>query len=116
MRARIRIRNGWRRWLPLSAAALLLGTACSDRSRLSPPDALANPQPLAQPARCDANRVANAVGQSPTPELLEAARSGAGAIEVRSLAHDQPVSSTHRAERLNLVLDTEGRIGSVNCG
>ena len=96
------------------AAAALAG--CSDRSRLSPADALVDPAELARTTGCDANRVANAVGQLPTPELLEAARAGAGAMEVRTLAHDEPVSSQYRAGQLNLVLDTEGRIGSVNCG
>lgn len=110
----MRPRPGHRWSLPLTLATLLAGAGCSDRSRLSPPDALAKPQ--APAARCDANRVANAVGRRPTPELLEAARAGAGATRVRTLAHDAPVSSNHRSEQLNLVLDTEGRIGSVNCG
>lgn len=107
---------GWQWCLTTGAAVLLLGAGCSDRSDLSPPNSVANAQGLAQVPRCNADRVANAVGQWPTPELLEAARSGAGARDVRTLAHDQPVSSTYRAELLNLVLDTEGRIGSVNCG
>lgn len=106
----------WSLPLTLALATLLAGAGCSDRSRLSPPDALAKPEALAPSARCDANRVANAVGRRPTPELVEAARVGAGASRVRTLAHDAPVSSGHRAEQLNLVLDTEGRIGSVNCG
>lgn len=100
--------------MTVAAVALLAG--CSDRSRLSPPDVLADSAKQARGTHCDANRVANAVGQIPTPELLEAARDGAGASQVRTLAHDQPVSSSFRAEQLNLVLDTEGRIGSVNCG
>ncbi len=107
--------NGLRALLPVTVMVAALA-GCSDRSRLSPADALVDPAKLARTTGCNANRVANAVGQLPTPELLEAARSGAGAMEVRTLAHDEPVSSQYRAGQLNLVLDTEGRIGSVNCG
>lgn len=101
--------------LPVVAAAAVLA-GCSDRGRLSPPDVLVDPAKLARSTGCDANRVANAVGRLPTPDLLEAARAGARARQVRTLAHDQPVSSQYHGEQLNLVLDTEGLIGSVNCG
>ncbi|MDQ3511875.1 MAG: hypothetical protein M3414_09410, partial [Pseudomonadota bacterium] len=80
------------------AVAVLAG--CSDRSRLSPPDVLVDSAKLVRSTGCDAERVANAVGQRPTPVLLEAARSGAGASEVRTLAHDEPASFRFRAEQL----------------
>lgn len=66
-------------------------------------------------AHCDAGKAADAVGQLPTPETQERARTDAGAEIVRVLRHDQPITKEFRMGRLNLVLDTEGKIASVNC-
>jgi hypothetical protein len=66
-------------------------------------------------AHCDAGKAADAVGQLPTPETQERARTDAGAEIVRVLRHDQPITKEFRMGRLNLVLDAEGKIASVNC-
>ena len=75
------------------------------------------PAPVADaaPAHCDAGKAADAVGQLPTPETQERARTRAGAEVVRVLRHNQPITKEFRVGRLNLVLDAEGRIASVNC-
>jgi hypothetical protein len=66
-------------------------------------------------AHCDAGKVADAVGQLPTPETQERARTAAGAEIVRVLRHNQPITKEFRMGRLNLVLDAEGKIASINC-
>jgi hypothetical protein len=67
-------------------------------------------------ARCDAGKASGAVGQLPTPETQERARTRAGAEVVRVLRHNQPITKEFRVGRLNLALNAEGRIASVNCG
>jgi len=93
--------------LSLSACAQIpaAGTA-------SPPTSVAD---ATAPAHCDAGKASDAVGQPPTPETQERARTSAGAEVVRVLRHNQPITKEFRVGRLNLVLDAEGRIASVNC-
>jgi hypothetical protein len=69
----------------------------------------------ASSAHCDAGMAADAVGQSPSPETQERARTDAGAEVVRVLRHDQPITKEFRMGRLNLVLGADGKIASVNC-
>lgn len=66
-------------------------------------------------AHCDAGKVSDLVGQLPTQETQQRARTSAGAEVVRVLKHNQPITKEFRVGRLNLVLDAEGRIASVNC-
>jgi hypothetical protein len=78
----------------------------------------APPAPVADataPAHCTASQASDAVGQLPTPETQERARTRAGAEVVRVLRHNQPITKEFRVGRLNLVLDAEGRIASINC-
>ena len=67
------------------------------------------------PAHCDAGKASDAVGRLPTPETQARARTSAGAEVVRVLRHNQPITKEFRVGRLNLVLDAEGRIASINC-
>ena len=74
--------------------------------------------PVADPtsrSHCDASKASAAIGQLPTSETQESARTSAGAEMVRVLRHNQPITKEFRVGRLNLVLDEEGRIASVNC-
>jgi hypothetical protein len=82
-----------------------------------PAPADAAPPPVADaPTYCDAGKASSVVGQLPTPETQERARTHAGAEVVRALRHDQPVTEEFRANRLNLMLNAKGRIASVHCG
>ena len=94
--------------LSLSACAQI--PAAADTASPSTPDAAAT-----VPAHCDAGKASEVVGQLPTPETQERARTRAGAEVVRVLRHNQPITKEFRVGRLNLVLDAEGRIASVNC-
>lgn len=79
----------------------------------APPSAAA--VDAASSAHCDAGKATDAVGQSPSPETQERARTDAGAEIVRVLRHNQPITKEFRMGRLNLVLGADGRIASVNC-
>jgi hypothetical protein len=94
--------------LALSACAQI---AAQDGTA-APPAAAVDP---ASPAHCDAGKAADAVGQSPSPETQERARTDAGAEIVRVLRHNQPITKEFRMGRLNLVLGADGKIASVNC-
>ena len=82
----------------------------------TPVPAAATPTEGESTALCDADKVPDVVGQSPTPAIQERARTAAGAQVVRVLRHDQVVTLEYRVGRLNLVLDPAGRIASANCG
>ncbi|MGH8027659.1 MAG: I78 family peptidase inhibitor [Pseudoxanthomonas sp.] len=106
--------------LSLPALGLLvLGLALSACAQVPAADNTASPPaPVADPtapAHCDASKALDAIGQAPTPETQEQARTSAGAETVRVLRHDQPITKEYRVGRLNLVLDAEGRIASINC-
>jgi peptidase inhibitor I78 family protein len=82
----------------------------------APADTASPPTPVADATHCNVGKASDVVGQSPTPETQERARTSAGAEVVRVLRHDQPITEEFSASRLNLGLDAEGRIASVNCG
>lgn len=106
-----------KRTIPLVATMALALSACA---QIPAADTTASPPPApagdaASSAHCDAGMATDAVGQLPSPEAQERARTDAGAEIVRVLRHDQPITKEFRTGRLNLVLDAEGRIASVNC-
>jgi len=90
----------------------LVACAQSPGPVAAPPVSAEDPAVAAQ---CDASKVLEVIGQLPTPELQERARTAAGARVVRVLRHDQVVTMEFRAGRLNLALDASGRIASANC-
>jgi len=65
---------------------------------------------------CDASPVQALVGQSITPQAVEAARLQAGARTVRVIAHDQIISKEFNATRLSLQLDARARVVRAFCG
>jgi len=95
---------------------ILSFSACAQTP--APANAAPPPTPVVDapvPAHCDAGKASEAVGQLPTPETQERARTNAGAEVVRVLRHNQPITKEFRVGRLNLVLDAEGRIANINC-
>lgn len=102
----------------LSAVALSLALSACAQAPTSEA-AVVPSQPATDPtspSHCDAGKVSDALGQLPLAEVVEAARKAAGAEVVRTLRQGQPISKEFRVGRLNLVLDTQGRIASANCG
>jgi len=67
-------------------------------------------------AGCDASRVQDVIGKPRSEALAEDARKRAGAATVRYLTPDMIVTMEYRADRLNLHVGADGRIGSARCG
>lgn len=103
----------------LPVPALTLAFTLSACAQIPAPENTAPPPTpaveAASSAHCDAGKAKDAVGQLPSPETQERARADAGAEIVRVLRHNQPITKEFRVGRLNLVLDAEGKIASINC-
>lgn len=67
-------------------------------------------------SRCDSKSAEFAVGKKATAELLEQARTRAGAQDARVLTPDDMVTLEYRSDRLNLNTDDNLVINRVNCG
>ena len=126
--------------LPLFAAALTLAlAACSpqptdpadpaqDIAATEPADATAMPPAAGatddalQPAApgmsdpCDASAVQSLIGQEATEDVVEQARTDAGAETARTLRPDQAVTMEFREGRLNVDVDENGTVTSLRCG
>jgi hypothetical protein len=94
----------------LLAVALLSG--CSSTSE-------STPEPAAVETghdRCEAKSAEFAIGKKASPELLEQARTRAGAQIARILKPNDMVTLEYRSDRLNLNTDANLVIDRVNCG
>lgn len=67
-------------------------------------------------AGCDADAARSVIGQQATPEVLEQARTAAGAQDVRTLAPGQVVTMEYREGRLNVEVDEANVVTAVRCG
>lgn len=104
----------------LPVPALTLAFTLSACAQIPAPENTASPPSVpaveaASSAHCDAGKAKDAIGQLPSPETQEQARADAGAEIVRVLRYNQPITKEFRVGRLNLVLDAEGKIASINC-
>ena len=96
------------RLLPLIALA-----ACTQTP--APTPAPATP-PTAPGVECNANRLESLIGQPRSDALTDEAKRLSGANVVRYLTPDMMVTMEFRADRLNLHLGTDGKVGSARCG
>lgn len=93
--------------LGLSLAACT-STPTGDEGSVAPaPDAMSG---------CDAAAAQSAVGKQATPEVVEQARSDAGAKTARVLKPGQVVTMEYRGDRLNLYVDAKDAVTSATCG
>ncbi|MFS2111246.1 I78 family peptidase inhibitor [Sphingomonas sp. Sphisp140] len=90
----------------LPAFALMLTGACAAKT---PPQAIPG-------VECNATKLGGLVGKARSPEVAEEAKRLSGANIVRWLEPGMMVTQEFRADRLNLHLGTDGRIGSARCG
>jgi hypothetical protein len=110
----MRVRTGL---LTVMVAVITGAAACGGGPQVASPTAVSpDLSPPDAQGRCDASRVTWAIGQEPTDELLQRARTAAGAEVARFLRHDQPVTREFLAGRLNLTLNERGVVGAVSCG
>ena len=84
-----------------------------------PPPPVAQPQwqtPGPQGGACDAAPAERFIGQQATASVIEKARNASGATTARVLRPNQATTREFNHERLNLLINDQGRITSVNCG
>ncbi|AZE35149.1 putative lipoprotein [Pseudomonas chlororaphis subsp. aureofaciens] len=67
-------------------------------------------------SRCEAKAAEFAIGKKASPELLEQARTRAGAQNARILKPNDMITLEYRSDRLNLNTDNNLVITRVNCG
>ena len=117
-------------WMVCLSAALLAGCAApvGQRGAVVPAPSLSTeppPPPVAQPqwqtpgprgGACDAAPAQRFIGQQGTASVIEKARNAAGATTARVLHPNQATTMEFNHERLNLLINDQGRITSVNCG
>lgn len=65
---------------------------------------------------CNAAPAQRVLGKQGTASVVEQARVASGAAMARVLRPNQVVTLEFNSERLNLVLDAQGRITAVRCG
>ena len=87
--------------------------AASEPATAAAPAAPATPP--AQPG-CNAEAARSLVGQVATPEVVEQARSAAGAENARTLKPGQVVTMEFNPSRLNIDVDAGNTITNVRCG
>jgi hypothetical protein len=66
--------------------------------------------------RCEAKGAEFSIGKTASPELLEQARTRAGAQNARILKPNDMITLEYRSDRLNLNTDANLVITRVNCG
>jgi hypothetical protein len=67
-------------------------------------------------SRCEAKSAEFTIGKKASPQLLEQARTRAGAQNARFLKPDDMVTLEYRSDRLNLNTDSNLVVTRVNCG
>ena len=104
--------------IPALAACLcsILLAGCTSapggRTAVAPPWATPGPRG----GVCHAAPAQGAIGKQGTASVIEQARVASGAAMARLLRPNQVVTQEFNAERLNLLLDANGRITAVRCG
>ncbi|KAF2411083.1 I78 family peptidase inhibitor [Pseudomonas antarctica] len=67
-------------------------------------------------SRCEAKAAEFAIGQKASPQLLDQARTRAGAQNARILKPNDMITLEYRSDRLNLNTDDNLVITRINCG
>ncbi len=103
-------------WKLASLGTLLVATllaGCSSTSTESAKDPVATDTGH---SRCEAKAAEFTIGKKASPELLEQARTRAGAQNARFLKPNDMVTLEYRSDRLNLNTDNNLVVTRVNCG
>lgn len=78
--------------------------------------ALSNTPEASSDPTCDAGKVQSFIGKDATADIAETARKSAGAELVRWLRPGMAVTMEYRMGRLNITIDDQNLITSINCG
>jgi hypothetical protein len=93
--------------LVLPIAALVLTGACTPKDR---------PAPVIPGVECNAEKLDSLIGKPRSEAVTAEAKRLSGAKIVRWLTPGMMTTMEFRADRLNLHLGTDGKIGSARCG
>lgn len=96
--------------------ATTLLTGCSGLPSATGTAAPASVGPGPRGGVCNAAPAQGVIGKQGTPSVIEQARVASGAAMARLLHPRQVVTMEFNTERLNLVVDGNGRITAVRCG
>jgi hypothetical protein len=109
-----------RTFIPVTALALLLagcaGANLSGTSSSTPSNSSSSTPSGTSAQVCDADKAESAVGQRSNSGLVEQYRKLAGAKTARALRPHAVMTLEYDATRLNLRLDDNDVVISVNCG
>jgi len=107
-------KGGFMPWKLASLSTLLAAVVLSGCSSTSE----STPDPVAETghSRCEAKAAEFAIGKQASPQLLEQARTRAGAQNARILKPNDMVTLEYRSDRLNLNTDANLVVNRVNCG
>ncbi|HYG04887.1 MAG TPA: I78 family peptidase inhibitor [Stenotrophomonas sp.] len=97
----------------LVLAPLLALAGCTSSQSLQPPSP--GPQ-ISSDGQCHADRVAWAVGQPATQEVMARVWKESGAGLIRPLAPGQAATHDYKPDRINVLIDKSNIITQVNCG
>ena len=98
------------------AATALAGCASGTQSAGADASAPASmPSSYSDGQQCNADLAESAVGQKAGPDMLESYRDKAGAKQARILRPRDVITMEYNAERLNLRVDEQDMVISVNC-
>ena len=105
------------RLVALSAVLLCLSlSACAAPPPQTRPAPAGDARAETPVAKCDATRLAWALGQVADDALVERARTGAGALSVRVLRPGMMVTNDFSATRLNIRVDNARKVLATSCG
>jgi hypothetical protein len=93
--------------IPLAAAALM-SAGCTAPPQSTPPPP--------EHAACNVAAAQGLIGRRNSPALAQEAQRRTGAGAVRVLRPGQMVTMEYRADRLNIRVDTQGKVLAVSCG
>lgn len=102
--------------LPLVLVSLVAAACSGSAERVTTPSPIGTPPGAQQPSGCNASEAQWAIGESASDDLLDRARLAAGAETARFLRPNQPITTEYLGSRLNLSLDGDDIVRSLNCG
>lgn len=104
------------RLIPLAAVPLALCACVPHPDASAAAGGVENMASAIPGVECDAQHVGPLIGKTRSPEVEAEAKRLTGANVVRWLEPNAIVTMEFRADRLNLHLGTNGKIGSARCG
>lgn len=102
-------------WLLACCAATVL-PACSAAPAMTEGGASGAAASAGTSAACNARAVQDLVGQYASALIAEGARQRAGAARARMIGHDEMVTKEYDPGRLNLQMNSQGRVAQIYCG